>query len=184
MNKSVKLFIASMVVFACALGFFAGALCFNQKNSCSKEGVMAPPPPPMHGPGMRHVNSGDAPRVSPEVLDSILQVTAEQKEQIRKQRVETDSIVKVVREQRKNAEKQLRAALDAGDMEQINTAKAAVAAAQTAMLDQRVKGYLGLAEILSKEQMEQFRAFHKEQTKKRPHGPRHGEHNKTTPPRP
>ena len=175
MNKSVKLFIASMVVFACALGFFAGALCFNQRGTCPKGMMMAPPPPPpMEGYGKHHTKSVDAPRVAPEVLDSILQVTPEQKEAIRKHRAETDSMVKEIRGQRKAAEKQLREALDSGDREQIAVAKAAVQAAQSAMLDQRIQGYLSLSETLSKEQMEKFREFHRIQQKNRSHGPRHG----------
>lgn len=203
MKGSVKLFIASMFVFACALGFFAGALCFNNKAPapCEK-GMMMPPPPPgfegkgphmgpppgFHGPrhggpemGERH-QGGRGPKVAPEFLDSLLQVTAEQKELIQKQRATSDSTTKAIRKQRQEAEKQLREAMEAGNADQINAAKASVLASQSAMLDQRVNSYNALAGILSKEQMEKFRAFHNENMKNvhegphgpKGHGPKHG----------
>lgn len=180
MKGSVKLFIASMIVFACALGFFAGALCFNHKAPCEKSMMMPPPPP--GGPGMGHENGfrgPRAPKASPEYLDSLLQVTPEQKALLAQQKASMDSTSKAIGKQRRDAEKMLREALDSNNDEQINAAKAAISAAQSAMLDHRVNNHKQLVSILSAEQMEKFRAFHKENMKKGafghhkgPHGPK------------
>lgn len=196
MKTSVKLFIASIVVFACAVGFFAGSLCFGPKGPCSK-GMMPPPPPGFEGqmpagfdgkmppppPGMKpgmmpppgfegkgpHGHRGF--KVSPEHLDSLLQVTAEQKVLIEKQRTAMDSAMKAARQQKQEADKQLRDAMENGDAEKLKAAKASVLAAQSLQLDLRVQGYTELSNILSKEQMEKFRAFHKENMEKK-HGPK------------
>lgn len=180
MKGSVKLFIASMIVFACALGFFAGALCFNHKAPCEKSMMMPPPPPGSpdmgHGEGPR---GHKVPKVSPEYLDSLLQVTPEQKALLAQQKASMDSTSKAIGKQRRDAEKMLREALDSNNDEQINAAKAAISAAQSAMLDHRVNNHKQLVSILSAEQMEKFRAFHKENMKKGafghhkgPHGPK------------
>lgn len=165
MKTSVKLFIASIVVFACAVGFFAGSLCFGPKGPCSK-GMM--PPPGFEGKGP-HGHRGF--KVSPEHLDSLLQVTAEQKVLIEKQRTAMDSAMKAARQQKQEADKQLRDAMENGDAEKLKAAKASVLAAQSLQLDLRVQGYTELSNILSKEQMEKFRAFHKENMEKK-HGPK------------
>lgn len=205
MKTSVKLFIASIVVFACALGFFAGSLCFGPKGPCSKgmmpppppgfegqmpagfDGKMPPPPPGMkpgmmpppdvegkgpHGPkGPEGFQGRRGHKVSPEHLDSLLQVTAEQKVLIEKQRATMDSAMKVARQQKQDADKQLRDAMESGDAEKLKAAKASVLAAQSLQLDLRVQGYTELSNILTKEQMEKFRAFHKENMDKK-HGPK------------
>jgi len=182
MKGSVKLFIASLIVFACALGFFAGSLCFGPKGPCNKG--MMPPPPPGFEMGMKPGQmpppgfDGKGPqghegfqgrrnqKVAPEYLDSLLQVTAEQKAKIEVQRTAMDSSVKAARQQKKDADKQLREAMEKGDMEQIKTAKANILAAQSLLLDLRVQGFVDLSQILTKEQMEKFRAFNEEQQKK------------------
>lgn len=187
MKGSVKLFIASIVVLACALGFFAGSLCFGGPKGHYNKGMMPPPPPPgfeMGKPGpdqdMDHsIYNRRGPKVAPEYLGSILQVTPEQKAKLSQQRSVTDSTVKAIRQQRRDAEKQLREALDSGDAAKIQAAKANILAAQEAMLDQRIKGFSSLSEILSKEQIEKFQAFHKEQMKKA-----HGNHKGPKGPKP
>lgn len=185
MKGTVKLFIASMIVFAGALGFFAGALCFSHKAPCEKS-MMMPPPPPGE-PGASHSKGPHGPKipkVSPEYLDSLLQVTPEQKTLLAQQKAAMDSTSKAIGKQRRDAEKMLREALDSNNDEQINTAKAAISAAQSAMLDHRVNNHKQLASILSAEQMEKFRAFHKENMKKGAHGHHKGPKPGQVPPPP
>lgn len=173
MNGSVKLFVASLIVFAASVGFFAGSFCNRPcpKGPMAVEGANPPPPkfdgkaPHEFGKGPR----GDFKGPSPEVIDSLLQVTPEQKAALEKNRAETDSAFKELRKNKFEAEKALGEALESEDSAAIETAKAKVLEADKALLDHRVNSVAALGKILNKEQREKFRAFHKENMKKFKH---------------
>ena len=101
-----------------------------------------------------------------EAIDSLLQVTPEQKAALEASRAKGDSIFKDLRAQKHDAEKALGAALESGDQKAIDVAKAQVLDADKALLEHRINGVAGLAKILSKEQLDKFNQFHKEQMKK------------------
>ena len=115
-----------------------------------------------------------------EVIDSLLQVTPEQKAAIEASRAKGDSIFKDLRKNKHEAEKALGEALESADKAKIDAAKAQVLEADKALLEHRINGVAALAGILSKEQMDKFNQFHKEQMKKfrefkkGPKGPHHG----------
>ena len=117
-----------------------------------------------------------------EAIDSLLQVTPEQKAALEASRAKGDSIFKDLRAQKHNAEKALGAALESGDQKAIDVAKAQVLDADKALLEHRINGVAGLAKILSKEQLDKFNQFHKDQMKKfrefkkGPKGPHEGHH--------
>lgn len=172
MNKSVKLFIASLIVFAASVGFFAGSFCNKpcSQNSMAVEG--SNPPPKFDGKGPHEFGKGprgDFKGPSPEVIDSLLQVTPEQKTALEKNRAETDSTFRALRKQKFEAEKALGEALESDDAVAIENAKAKVLEANKALLDHRINSVAALGKILSKEQREKFRSFHKENMKKFKH---------------
>lgn len=187
-----KLFIASIILFACSLGLFGGAIyigCCKANAPCPRMEGKGP-----HGPGMPGPHAGipddmkefqgkerhSRDRFQAE-MDSVLQVTPEQKASLEQQRNEMDSSFKALRKQKMDAEKQLKEALDSDNLEQINAAKASVLAANEAMLNQRIQGAANLSKILTKEQMAKFREFQKEKFQKfhkGPKGPRHHEEQK------
>lgn len=185
MKGSVKLFIASLIVLAASIGFFAGSLCFKQcpKAPMVKEGMMPPPPPGFngqlppgfegkgpHGPKGPHAMKGHGPKgPNPEMMDSLLQITPEQKAALEKNRAEQDSVNKELRKSKFEAEKSLGVALDSENAEAIEAAKAKVMEAQKALLDHRVNAMAALNKILTKQQREKFRQFHKD--RKGPRGP-------------
>lgn len=98
----------------------------------------------------------------PEFMDSILQVTHEQKAAFESLRLKTDSTFKELRKQKKDAEKALHEALDSNDEKKIATAKAGILKAQEALLDHRINGVKNFNKILTKEQLEKFKSFHKD----------------------
>ena len=194
-----KLFAASIAILALALGFFLGTLkggcccsgmpcCKKMEGPCPRSAMNAPGAP--HHPGeMRGGPRGDfkgpAPKdfkgpMNPEAIDSLLQVTPEQKAALEASRVKGDSIFKDLRAQKHHAEKALGAALESGDQKAIDVAKAQVLEADRSLLEHRINGVAGLAKILSKEQLDKFNAFHKEQMKmfkdRMMKGPHHGPH--------
>jgi exonuclease VII large subunit len=97
----------------------------------------------------------------PEFMDSVLQVTHEQKAAFESLRLKTDSTFKELRKQKKDAEKALHDALDNNDEKQIAAAKASILKAQEALLNHRINGVKNFNKILSKEQLEKFKSFHK-----------------------
>ncbi|MCF0223989.1 MAG: periplasmic heavy metal sensor [Fibrobacter sp.] len=163
MKDSTKIFIASLIIFACSVGFFAGAFFMNGckmqskcQNMCPKAAMQAPPQfkhPKEMKPDAKNF------RPSPEMIDSVLQVTPEQKKALEQQRLAMDSTFNELRKQKVEAEKELRSALDSQDVERINVAKAKVLSSQQATLEARIQGASELSKILTKEQMEKFREF-------------------------
>jgi Spy/CpxP family protein refolding chaperone len=187
--KGAKLFAASLVVFALTLGFFLGNLCGKcsmcdmcckkaEMTQCPRHGMMPPPPPgaPHHpgefrdGPKGPHGDFHKGPkfkgRMNPEAIDSLLEVTPEQKAAIEANRVKGDSIFKELRNNKHEAEKALGEALESGDQKAIEAAKAKVLDADKALLEHRILGVNKLSQILSKEQLVKFNQFRKEEMKK------------------
>lgn len=204
-----KLFIASIIVLALALGFFAGRFCnFNCCSSsttcCQKGGPCACEKngQPCHCPNCaKHshkgphgdFDKGHGPKfkggMDPAAMDSLLQVTPEQKAAIEASRAKGDSIFRELRKQKHEAEKALGAALESKDEANIDAAKALVLEADKALLEHRINGMQALAGILTAEQLEKFNAFHKEQMKNfrermknGPHRGPHGGHEHGNPP--
>lgn len=196
--KDSKLFIAGIVAFALALGVILGNFCGKcntccckkaDMSQCMRQGMMPPPPPGPHGdfqkdhrpPGDFHKGPKHKGHMNPEVIDSLLQVTPEQKAALDANRAKGDSIFKELRKQKHDAEKALGEALESGDQAATESAKAKVLDADKALLEHRINGVKSLAKVLSKEQLEKFNQFHKdrmkefkEHMKKGPHG--HGPH--------
>jgi len=209
MKGSVKLFIASLIVLAAAAGFFVGSVCFKPcpKGPMAMEGMMPPPgfnpgmmppppgfdgknPPKGFKPGMMppppQGMEGEGPKgpdmngPAPEMMDSLLQITADQKATLDKNRIVVEEALKELRKSKHEAEKALGEALDSEDAKAIEAAKAKVLEADKALLDHRINSIGELNKILTKEQREKFRAFHKEHMNmfkgpkghKGPHGPK------------
>jgi Spy/CpxP family protein refolding chaperone len=129
--------------------------------------------------------------MDPAAMDSLLQVTPEQKAAIEASRAKGDSIFRELRKQKHEAEKALGAALESKDEANIDAAKALVLEADKALLEHRINGMQALAGILTAEQLEKFNAFHKEQMKNfrermknGPHRGPHGSHEHGNPPPP
>jgi Spy/CpxP family protein refolding chaperone len=205
-----KLFAASIAVLALALGFFLGNLniggcCQKAEMSCCKKGApcehSAMNAPCEHGnhhmgehKGPHGDFKGPGPRFKGKMdfaeMDSLLQVTPEQKAAIEASRTKGDSLFKDLRKNKHEAEKALGEALESGDKNAIETAKAKVLDADRALLEHRINGVQTLAGILSKEQFDKFNQFHKEQMKKfrefrkGPKGPHEGDHHGNPPPPP
>lgn len=208
-----KLFAASIAILALALGFFLGTLkgsccapcehsamnapCDCTKGlpcSCEKNGQ------PCHCPNCAKHENGEHKHTGPHgdfekgpkfkgkmdfaAMDSLLQVTPEQKSAIEASRVKGDSIFKVLRQQKHDAERALGEALESKDSAGIDAAKARVLDVDKSLLEHRINGMQALAGILTAEQLEKFNNFHKEQMRNfrermkngpKGHGP-HGEH--------
>ena len=226
MKDSTKLLIASIIIFACSIGFFIGAFAFNSSSSCASKAVTCSSKhgfcdfkagdcckkkmdcckrhggefrgdkfhhgpnfhgEPPHGPHMKPFMDGkqfkegkpfkDGKEPKPfekkfnaikdiAFMDSVLQVSHEQKAALEKQRRSVDSTFKVLRKQKKEAEKALRDALDNNDEAKIAAAKKDILKAQEALLNLRVDGVKGLNKILTKEQQEKFKFMQFERMKK------------------
>ena len=183
--NGAKLFAASLVVFALTLGFFLGnicgksdcccnkaemACCKKMEGPCPRQGMMPPPPPGPKGPHGHHGDFHKGPNfkrhMNPEVIDSLLQVTPEQKAALDANRAKGDSIFKELRKQKHDAEKALGEALENNEASAIESAKAKVLDADKALLEHRIKGVAALGKVLSQEQLEKFNKFRKEQMKK------------------
>ncbi|MBR2197089.1 MAG: Spy/CpxP family protein refolding chaperone [Fibrobacter sp.] len=190
MKNSVKLFVASLIVLACAVGFFLGTCCSVHcchKHSCDRmdapEKVAAAP----EGHFKKgHEGMGFQKNwPHPAMFDSLLQVTPEQKTSLDKHREETGKAFKELYGQKMSAEKELKDALDSGDEAQIEAAKVKILDAQKALLDNRIEGVKSINKILTKEQQEKFRQVLKENIekfKKGHHGKRGPRESGPTPP--
>ncbi len=192
MNNSTKILIASFIILACSIGFFAGSFFMNPGFACKREcpmmanGPMNCPhmmrgahmPPPQHGmqPGefKHHKDFKGKHNKGPHghdfhknmekhiaEMDSVMQVTPEQKEALKANRTVMDSTFKTLGKQKMEADKAFRDALESGDAGKINEAKAKVLMAEEALLSQRAVSFTELAKILSPEQREKFRNFRK-----------------------
>lgn len=183
MNGSVKIFIASLIVLACSVGFFLGSLCCHGPQMCPKAPcakMMPPPPPPQGDMPRKDIGGPDFHKKGPNpaVMDSLLQLTPEQKAAMDKNRETMEQSFKELRKQKMEAEKALKEALDSGDEAKVKEAKGKILAAQEALLNNRIEGVSNLNKILTKEQQEKFQQFQKEMFKKHGHhkGPHKGPH--------
>ena len=174
--KGAKLFTASLAVLALALGFFLGNFCGKSCPCCSKgemtcckkmegpcprQGMTPPPTPGDFDKGPRHKH-----KMNPAVIDSLMQVTPEQKAALDANRAKGDSIFRDLRKQKHDAEKALGEALESDNAAAIDAAKAKVLEADKALLEHRINGVAALSKIFSKEQREKFNQYRKEQMKK------------------
>jgi Spy/CpxP family protein refolding chaperone len=191
--NGAKLFVASLVVLALTLGFFLGnicnksgcccnkaemACCKKMEGMCPRQGMMPPPPPPgphhhgdfQKGPRGPHGDFRESPRFkerfNPALIDSMLEVTPEQKAALDANSAKGDSIFKELRKQKHDAEKALGMALEKNVAEEIETAKIQVLDADKALLEHRIKGVAALTKILSPEQRAKFDQYRKEQREK------------------
>ena len=182
--NGAKLFAASLVVFALTLGFFLGnicgksdcccnkaemACCKKMEGPCPRQGMMPPPPPGPKGPHGHHGDFHKGPKfkghMNPEVIDSLLQVTPEQKAALDANRAKGDSIFRDLRKQKHDAEKALGEALESDNAAAIDAAKAKVLEADKALLEHRINGVAALSKIFSKEQRKTLNQNNNAQTK-------------------
>ena len=191
MKNCVKIFIASLIVLACAVGFFLGTCCCVHcchKHPCDSVGapekVAASPHDGHHKKG--HEDKGFQKNwPHPAMFDSLLQVTPEQKTALEKHREETGKAFKEHFGQKMSAEKELKEALDSGDEAKIEAAKVKILDAQKALLDNRIEGVKSINQILTQEQQEKFRQIlheYHENFKKGHHGKRGPRESGPTPP--
>jgi Spy/CpxP family protein refolding chaperone len=191
MKNSVKIFVASLIVLACAVGFFLGTCCSVHcchKHSCDRvdapEKVAAAP----HEGHFKKGHEGKGFQKNwphPAMFDSLLQVTPEQKTALEKHREETGKAFKELHGQKMSAEKELKEALESGDEAKIEEARVKILAAQKALLDSRIDGVKSINKILTKEQQEKFHQVLKEsfeKFKKGHHGKRGPRESGPTPP--
>ena len=164
------------------------ACCKKMEGNCPRNGMMPPPPPgmPPH-PGKFHeghkgphgdFHKGPGPRgdfresprfkakFNPALIDSMLEVTPEQKAALDANRAKGDSIFKDLRKQKHDAEKALGEALEKNVASEIDAAKLKVLDADKALLEHRIKGVAALSKILTAEQRAKFDQYRKEQMKK------------------
>ena len=187
--KGSKLFVASLVVFALTLGFFLGnicgkcsmcchkaemACCKKMEGPCPRNGMMPPPPPGQFHEGHEghkgpHGHFRESPRFkakfNPALIDSMLEVSPEQKAALDANRAKGDSIFKDLRKQKHDAEKALGEALEKNVASEIEAAKLQVLDADKALLEHRIKGVAALTKILTPEQRTKFDQYRKEQMK-------------------
>ncbi len=183
MNGVNKFLMASTIILACAVGFFLGCMfgcpgCTSKMETCPRmqalESGNVPPPgefkrEDFHKNHGHHGPMGDrkhGPKFDFAAIDSVMQVTPEQKAKLEANRTAMDSAFKDLRKQKMEAEKALREALDSGAEADIEAAKAKVKASQDALLDHRVIGVTQMNQILSKEQREKFKAYNQEKFRK------------------
>lgn len=102
-----------------------------------------------------------------ENLDSILQVTKEQKKSLELGRQKGDSTFKILKGKKQNAEKILAESIEAEDSLAIENAKILVLELEKEMLNQRVNGMKEFSKILTKDQMKKFNDFIKKNRQKR-----------------
>ena len=160
--NGAKLFAASLVVFALTLGFFLGNICSKNDCCCNKAEMACC----KKMEGMCNKGPKFKGHMNPEVIDSLLQVTSEQKAALDANRAKGDSIFRDLRKQKHDAEKALGEALESDNAAAIDAAKAKVLEADKALLEHRINGVAALSKIFSKEQREKFNQYRKEQMKK------------------
>lgn len=170
-----KLLVASIAILTCAIGVFIGAVCLQpccKMTPCAKG--MQEVPMQHGGPHFdkgagkdfdkRHDFGKKHFEKMTQELDSLMQVTPDQKEKLDAGRKAQDSTFKAMHEEKMKAETALREAIEAETFDQaaVDAAKANLLAVQDKMLDARIAGAKNLKEILSKEQLAKMKDFHKE----------------------
>lgn len=165
MRKSLKFFLASIIVFACSVGFFLGALSFGNNDKAASEVTVSAEKNPVKA-NKKHHKEKPSFKSESAFMDSVLQITSEQKVALEKQRIFMDSSFKTLYKQKKHAEKSLSKALIEKDSLNIALARENILKAQEAMLDLRIAGVKNWNKILTKEQIEKFKQLKQERKKK------------------
>lgn len=166
-----KMFLASVVLLACSIGFFLGGICLSKPHGICQNTQMAQP--------MKKIGNEDSnkkgekkarpekPKFSKEKLDSLLQITEEQRAKLDDRKKGQDSLFKALKKEHREAEKELRHALEADTLndDSISIAKEKLNAVQKKELELRIEGAKFLSEVLSIEQRNQMKKFHEKAKK-------------------
>lgn len=138
-----RLFLTLKIIFIIAIGFGLGVFSTEHfYNNYEKRGF------------------------NPVNIDSLLQVTPEQKAALDSNRIKCDSALKKLRENKHAAERKLGEALDANDSLGVEKASLLVIECDKALLEHRIGAMRDLSKILTKEQLEKFNNLHKMHNKK------------------
>lgn len=169
-----KFFFASLIVLACAIGFFCGALYVSP--SCplksNDKGVFPPKECPFKNKDMAEKPKKQKPNKEffakkrkefHKKLDEFLEVSIEQKKSLDSLRTYQDSVSTLIKKETRNAEKELRKVLEAEtpDSLAISQAKKNLLDLQEKALNHRIQGKSGLSKILTAEQKVKMQEFHK-----------------------
>lgn len=169
-----KFFFASLIVLACAIGFFCGALYVTP--SCplksNNKGVFPPKECPFKNKDMAEKPKKQKPNKEffakkrkefHKKLDEFLEVSIEQKKSLDSLRAYQDSVSTLIKKETRNAEKELRKVLEAEtpDSLAISQAKKNLLDLQEKALNHRIQGKSGLSKILTPDQKVKMQEFHK-----------------------
>jgi len=165
MNKSIKLLIASVIILACSVGFFIGATVFQGsftlKTTDSKS--IERDDSNRRWERNRSDRKRNKERRLHSSLDSILQLTPEQKVKLDSHRVLNDSLRSLSFEKFKQAETELQEALAAQPIDEnaVEQAKKKLLQLNEEQLDQRIKDIRFFSATLTPEQHRSFKALHR-----------------------
>lgn len=165
MNKSIKLLIASVIILACSVGFFIGATVFQGsftlKTTDSKS--IERDDSNRRWERNRSDRKKNRERRLHSSLDSILQLTPEQKVKLDSHRVVNDSLRSISFENFKQAETELQDALAAQPIDEnaVEQAKKKLLQLNEKRLDQRIKDIRFFSATLTPEQHRSFKALHR-----------------------
>jgi 23S rRNA pseudoU1915 N3-methylase RlmH len=164
-----KFFFASLIVLACAIGFFCGALYVSP--SCplksNDKGVFSPKECPFKNKDMAEKPNKEffakKRKEFHKKLDEFLEVSIEQKKSLDSLRAFQDSVSTLIKKETRNAEKELRKVLEAEtpDSPALSQAKKNLLDLQEKALNHRIQGKSGLSKILTAEQKVKMQEFHK-----------------------
>lgn len=181
-----KILFASIILLSCAIGFFLGAL-YNSPN-CSLNSENKAQFQQQQVKGKENFPDKNFKKTPPhkkkgkffsQELDSLLQLSSEQRLAMEGLRKEQDSAFSQIKQDTRNAEKELRQVLDADiiDSVLIQNAKIKILEMQEKALNQRISGKMALSKILTSEQKLKMKEIHKNRFEK--HKKRLEEKNKT-----
>lgn len=187
-----KILFASIILLSCAIGFFLGAL-YNSPN-CSLNSENKAQFQQQQVKGKENFPDKNFKKNPPhkkkgkfffQELDSLLQLSSEQRLAMDGLRKEQDSAFSQIKKDTRNAEKELRQVLDADiiDSVLIQNAKIKILEMQEKALNQRISGKMALSKILTSEQKLKMKEIHKnrfEKHKKRLEGKNKTENTQTS----
>lgn len=174
-----KILLGSVTLLALALGFFLGTLYSSQSCQANSPEKLALT---QNQPQQAEKNLKNTPEkkmkrdkfkrkkwYSIEKLDSLLQLSPEQKTAMDSLRKNQDSLFSIIRTETKKAEMNLREAMEAQnpDSALIESAKKKILEVQEFALNHRILGNSRLSKILTPEQKQKMQEFHKAHFKKR-----------------
>lgn len=160
MSKNMKLLIASVIILACSVGFFAGASIFQSPFVKAK--TIGAKSNDYHRFERREARRPDRQR-NRFSLDSILQVTPEQRIKLDSHRLKNDSLRFSLTNEFKIAEVALQEALGSKPIDEgkVETARKKLLELSEKRLNQRIAGMRFFTETLTPEQYKSFNHFHK-----------------------